>query len=102
VASWRHSWEQLIPFIAYLLKVRWVFFTANAIESVNMQLRKIIKNRSHLPINEAASKLNYLALRNITAKLKMHARVLEVGAEPVRRPLCRLFCDALRVNRMFS
>jgi transposase-like protein len=51
--------------------VRRVIYTTNAIESVNMQLRKIIKNRGHFPNDEAAAKLIYLALRNITAKWKM-------------------------------
>lgn len=71
VASWRRSWEQVIPFFAYPLEVRRVIYTTNAIESVNMQLRKIIKNRGHFPNDEAAAKLIYLALRNITAKWKM-------------------------------
>jgi transposase-like protein len=71
VASWRRAWEQVIPFFAYPLEVRRVFYTTNAIESLNMQLRKIIKNRGHFPNDEAATKLIYLALRNITAKWKM-------------------------------
>jgi len=71
VASWRRAWEQVIPFFAYPLEVRRVIYTTNAIESVNMQLRKIIKNRGHFPNDEAAAKLIYLALRNITAKWKM-------------------------------
>lgn len=71
VASWRRAWEQVIPFFAYPLEVRRVIYTTNAIESVNMQLRKIIKNRGHFPNDAAAAKLIYLALRNITAKWKM-------------------------------
>lgn len=71
VASWRRAWEQVIPFFAYPLEVRRVIYTTNALESVNMQLRKIIKNRGHFPNDEAAAKLIYLALRNITAKWKM-------------------------------
>ena len=71
VASWRRAWEQVIPFFAYPLEVRRVIYTTNAIESLNMQLRKIIKNRGHFPNDEAATKLIYLALRNITAKWKM-------------------------------
>src|ERR1035437_1476652 len=70
-ASWRRAWEQVIPFFAYPLEVRRVIYTTNAIESVNMQLRKIIKNRGHFPNDEAAAKLIYLALRNITARWKM-------------------------------
>ena len=71
VASWRRAWEQVIPFFAYPPEVRRVIYTTNALESVNMQLRKIIKNRGHFPSDEAAAKLIYLALRNITAKWKM-------------------------------
>lgn len=70
-ASWRRAWEQVIPFFTYPLEVRRVIYTTNAIESVNMQLRKIIKNRGHFPNDEAAAKLIYLALRNLTAKWKM-------------------------------
>ena len=71
VASWRRAWEEVIPFLAYPLEVRRVIYTTNALESLNMQLRKIIKNRGHFPNDEAAAKLIYLALRNITAKWKM-------------------------------
>ena len=69
-ASWRRAWEQVIPFFAYPAEVRKIIYTTNAIESLNMQLRKIIKTRGHFPSDEAATKLLYLALRNITAKWK--------------------------------
>ena len=71
VAAWRRAWEQVIPFFAYPLEVRRVIYTTNAIESLHMQLRKIIKNRGHFPSDEAAAKLIYLALRNITARWKL-------------------------------
>ena len=67
-ASWRRAWEQVIPFFAYPAAVRKIIYTTNAIESLNMQLRKIIKNRGHFPSDDAATKLLYLALRDITAK----------------------------------
>ena len=67
-ASWRRAWEQVTPFFAYPAEVRKIIYTTNAIESLNMQLRKIIKTRGHFPSDEAATKLLYLALRNITAK----------------------------------
>ena len=69
-ASWRRAWEQVIPFFAYPEAVRKIIYTTNAIESLNMQLRKIIKNRGHFPSDEAASKLLYLALRDISTKWK--------------------------------
>ena len=67
-ASWRRACEQVIPFFAYPTDVRRIIHTTNAIESLNMQLRKIIKTRGHFPSDEAATKLLYLALRNIAAK----------------------------------
>jgi putative transposase len=73
-ASWRRHWAQVIPFFAYPMEVRKIIYTTNAIESLHMQLRKIIKNRGHFPSDEAATKLIYLALRNITKKWTMSAR----------------------------
>jgi putative transposase len=66
-ASWRRAWTNVIPFFAFPPAVRRVIYTTNAIESVNARLRKIIKTRGHFPSDEAAGKLIWLALRNITA-----------------------------------
>jgi len=73
-ASWRRHWAEVIPFFAYPAEVRKIIYTTNAIESLHMQLRKIIKTRGHFPNDEAATKLIYLALRNITKEWKMSAR----------------------------
>ncbi len=67
VAAWRRAWDRVIPFFALPPAVRKVIYTTNAIESVNARLRKIIKTRGHFPSDDAASKLIWLALRNITA-----------------------------------
>jgi transposase-like protein len=67
VAAWRRAWSHVIPFFAFPPQIRRVIYTTNAIESVNSQLRKIIKSRGHFPSDDAASKLIWLALRNITA-----------------------------------
>src|SRR5271166_1560700 len=66
-AAWRRTWARVIPFFAFPPEIRRVIYTTNAIESVNAQLRKIIKTRGHFPTDDAASKLIWLALRNITA-----------------------------------
>src|SRR5688572_8386877 len=68
VASWRRAWTHVIPFFAFPPEVRTVVYTTNALESVHAQLRKIIKTRGHFPSDDAATKLIWLALRNITAK----------------------------------
>jgi putative transposase len=73
-ASWRRNWEHVIPMFAYPPEVRRVLYTTNAIESLNAQVRKVIKNRGHFPNDQAAMKLIYLALRNIEKKWKMPAR----------------------------
>ena len=67
-ASWRRAWSNVIPFFAFPPAVRKVIYTTNAIESVNARLRKILKTRGHFPSDDAAAKLIWLALRNITAK----------------------------------
>ena len=68
--SWRRAWAQVIPFFAFPPEVRRVIYTTNAIESLNARVRKIIKTRGHFPTDEAATKLIWLALRNITAEWK--------------------------------
>jgi transposase-like protein len=66
-AAWRRAWDRVIPLFAFPPEVRRVVYTTNAIESVHSRLRKIIKTRGHFPSDDAASKLIWLALRNITA-----------------------------------
>jgi len=71
VQIWRRQWPQVIPFFAYPPEVRRILYTTNAIESLHMRLRKIVKNRGHFPSDEAATKLLFLALRNISKKWNM-------------------------------
>jgi transposase-like protein len=66
VGAWRRVWDKVIPFFAFPPEVRRVIYTTNAIESVNARLRKILKTRGHFPNDDAATKLIWLALRNIT------------------------------------
>ena len=66
--SWRTNWPRVIPFFAHPPEIRKVIYTTNAIESLNMSLRKVTKTRGSFPNDEAAAKLLYLALRNIAKK----------------------------------
>ena len=68
LAAWDRAWEQFIPFLEFDTAIRKVIYTTNAIESINYQLRKIIKNRGHFPDDDAAIKLLYLGIRNITGR----------------------------------
>ena len=72
--SWRRNWARIIPFFDYPPEIRKVIYTTNAIESINMGLRKVIKTRSSFPTDEAVSKLLYLALNNISKKWTMPIR----------------------------
>jgi putative transposase len=68
ITAWRRAWTHVIPFFAFPPDVRRVIYSTNALESVHARVRKIIKTRGHFPNDEAATKLIWLALRNITAE----------------------------------
>ncbi len=65
---WRRNWERITPFFAFPAEIRRVVYTTNAVESLNMSLRKIIKTRGSFPNEEAALRLLSLALRNHAKK----------------------------------
>lgn len=69
--SWRNHWAHVIPFFAYAPEIRKVIYTTNAIESVNYSLRRLTKTRGSFPTDEAAIKLLYLGLRNISQRWTM-------------------------------
>jgi len=71
VKSWRANWVRIIPMFSFAPEIRKAIYTTNTIESLNMTLRKIIKNRSLFPSDEAIFKLMYLALKNISKKWTM-------------------------------
>jgi putative transposase len=72
--SWRRNWDRVTPFFAYPAEIRKVIYTTNAIESINMSLRKVTKTRGSFPNDEAMFKLLYLALNNIAKKWTMPIR----------------------------
>jgi putative transposase len=74
VKSWRSNWPRITPFFDYPPEIRRIIYTTNAIESVNMSLRKITKNRGSFPSDDALLKLFYLALANISKKWTMPLR----------------------------
>ena len=83
VAAWRRAWDRVIPFFAFPPAVRRLVYTTNAIESTHARLRKIIKTRGNFPSDEAATKLIWLALRNITANW---GRVAKEWRDSMNRP----------------
>jgi putative transposase len=65
---WRRNWSRIIPFFAYPPQIRKVIYTINAVESLNMTLRKVIKTRASFPHEDAAFKLLYMAINNVASK----------------------------------
>jgi putative transposase len=78
VATWENAWERFTPFLAFPPELRKIIYTTNAIESLNYQLRKIIKNRGHFPNDDAVIKLLWLAIRDIEDK-RARQRAKEKG-----------------------
>lgn len=70
VQSWRRNWEHIIPFFAFSAPIRRAIYTTNAIESLNSTVRRAVRVRGHFPNDRAATKLIYLALRNVAQKWK--------------------------------
>ena len=84
VATWENAWERFIPFLEFPPAVRKIIYTTNAIESLNYQLRKIIKNRGHFPNDDAVIKLLWLAIRDIEDK-RARQRAKEAGKKANER-----------------
>jgi len=73
-AAWRRSWSEVIPFFAFPQEVRRMIYTTNAIESLNSTIRRSVRTRGHFPNEEAALKLIWLQLREVTEKWKRSPR----------------------------
>lgn len=72
--SWMNHWQRIIPFFAFPLDIRKAIYTTNAIESLNMTLRKVLRNHRSFPTDESAMKVIYLAINNISKKWTMPIR----------------------------
>lgn len=72
--SWLDKWEHISVFFAYPEEIRRVIYTTNAIESLNMTLRKVLKNKRFFPSDDAAFKQLFLAIRNISKRWTMPVR----------------------------
>jgi putative transposase len=84
IAVWERAWERFIPFLEFPPNLRRVIYTTNTIESLNFQLRKIIKNRGHFPTDDSVVKLLWLAICDIEDK-RARARDAERGKPPNER-----------------
>lgn len=71
---WQRNWSGIIPFFAFPEEIRKVIYTTNSIESVNRQIRKIIKNKGVFPTDDSIKKVMFLALKNAAKKWTMPIR----------------------------
>ncbi len=85
--SWRSHWANIIPFFAFPPEIRRAIYTTNAIESMNSSLRKVIKSQQIFPSDDAAFKLVYLAMRNISKKWTRLDSRLETCTQSLCHPL---------------
>jgi len=69
--SWDRDWDRLTPFFDYPADIRKAIYTTNAIESLNMTLRKVIKNKRVFPSDDSVFKILYLAIERISKKWTM-------------------------------
>jgi len=72
--SWINNWDNLTVFLQYPPKIRKVIYTTNAIESLNSQFRKVIKNKKLFPKDDSVFKSLYLAIDYLTKKWSMPVR----------------------------
>jgi len=98
IGVWERAWPELIPFLDYPPELRKVVYTTNLIESINYQLRKITKTRGHFPSDEAAIKLLYLGIRNISTKRGGESGTGTWGWKQALNALVVLFPGRLPIN----
>jgi putative transposase len=84
LAVWERAWDRFIPFLEFPPDIRKIIYTTNAIESLNFQVRKIIKNRGHFPTDDAVVKLIWLAICDIEDK-RARAREADAGKPANKR-----------------
>jgi transposase-like protein len=72
--SWRSRWNEAIPFFKFSPEIRKAVYTVNAIEPVNFTIQKIIRHRQSFPNDDAAMKLIFMGLKNISKKWTMPVR----------------------------
>ena len=93
------AWERFTPFLAFPPELRRVIYTTNSIESLNFQLRKIIKNRGHFPNDHAVVKLLWLAICDIEDKrARERAKERGLGRGAKRKAEGRLIEGQITTN----
>lgn len=74
IKSWRNNWDNLATFFKYPEEIRTIIYTTNSVEAVHRQFRKVTKNRSLFPNDDALKKMLFLAYRDLSKKWTMQIR----------------------------
>jgi putative transposase len=67
---WQTRWNEVVPFLSYPDEIRRILYTTNAVESLNFQLRKVLRPKGHFPSDDAVLKVVYLAIQHASFKWK--------------------------------
>jgi putative transposase len=67
---WHRRWNEVVPFLAYPKEIRTILYTTNVIESLNFQLRKVLRPKGHFPTDDSVIKILYLAIQRAQVKWK--------------------------------
>ena len=70
VRLWRSRWNEIVPFLAFPKEIRRILYTTNAIESLNSQLRRVLRPKGSFPNDDAVLKLLFLALQRARVRWK--------------------------------
>ena len=71
VNPWKTNWAHVSTFFKYPEHIRKIIYTTNPLEGLHRQLRKVTKNRTVFPNDEALTKILYLAIQDVMKKWKM-------------------------------
>lgn len=72
--SWKQNWDAICPIFKFSAAVRKIIYTTNAIESLNATYRKLNRQRSVFPSDNALLKALYLSTFEATKKWTMPIR----------------------------
>jgi putative transposase len=67
---WHGRWNEVVPFLAYPKEIRTILYTTNVIESLNFQLRKVLRPKGHFPTDDSVTKILFLAIQRAQVKWK--------------------------------
>jgi len=68
VNPWVNHWDNIKTFFKFPEEIRRIIYTTNAVESLHRQFRKVTKNRSAFPNDEALFKLLFLTVKGLSHK----------------------------------